>query len=270
MWGLSIYYCNSRLSTHPLVGPIQNPRLCVHHGAKSASNFRWQVYYDTVQDGAYDTPADVEVCLRQLHPSSGFVVCPGIREYPDAIRFSTKNLKRWGPPFNRMFSSKCVQWHVPNNVQQSPSSVAYDCCKPCKQLLHDIKQLEKRSEAVSDTQRVMRTLPSSNYPLSKLSPVSQKARIANMTMERNSLVRQLKQLTPFECDVSDKQHSELLQMVALIHKKGTKVIDQLIEEGKHFLGEDSVLKDSWRQDVVERLQYEEDQHRSGNFNGSCA
>ena len=38
MWGSSIYYCNSRLSTHSLVGPIQNPRLCVHHGEKS-SNF---------------------------------------------------------------------------------------------------------------------------------------------------------------------------------------------------------------------------------------
>ena len=44
------------------------------------------------------------------------------------------------------------------------------------QLLHDIKQLEKSNEAVADTQGVLRTLPSSNYPFSKLSPGKSKGK----------------------------------------------------------------------------------------------
>jgi hypothetical protein len=43
-------------------------------------------------------------------------------------------LRQWGPPFNRMFSATCAQWHIPNNVQQSPESMGFDCCKSCKQL----------------------------------------------------------------------------------------------------------------------------------------
>ena len=248
--------CNERITsyrvfTQAMGGPLQNPRLCIVHEAQS-SHFYWQIYYSTIQDGVYANPSDIEMYLEQLLPSSGYVVCPGIRSYPDQIRFTTKNLRQWGPPFNRMFSATCAQWHIPNNVQQSPESLGFDCCKSCKQLLHDINQLAQRAVATTDTQRVIRTLPSSNYPLSKLSPSSQKTRIGNIMIDRKNLTRKLNRLQQFDCTVSDKQHAELLEFVSSVHKSGSKVIKELIEEGSRVLGDENVLKDSWHQDVVEQ------------------
>ena len=107
------FYC--RVFTHALGGPLQNPRLCIVHEAQS-SHFYWQIYYSTIQDGLYCSPSDVEMYLEQLVPSSGCVIFPGIRSYPDQIRFTTKNLQQWGPPFNQMFSANCAQWHLPNNA----------------------------------------------------------------------------------------------------------------------------------------------------------
>lgn len=201
--------------------------------------------------------------LKQLLPSSGYVVCPGIKEYPDQIRFDTKNLRQWGPPFNRKFSANCYQWHVPNNAQQLPGSIAFDCCKPCKQLLHDINQLALRANTTTQTQRMSRTLPSSKYPLSKLSPASQKIRVTKVIVDRQNVVQKLNKLRPFDYEVNDKQHAELLQLTSAVHTIGSKVINELVEEGSRVLGEDNVLKDSWHQDVVERLDYERDQQRSG-------
>ena len=251
-----------RVFTHALGGPLQNPRLCIVHEAQS-SHFYLQIYYSTIQDGVYSSPSDVEMYLEQLLPSSGYVICPGIRSYPDQIRFATKNLRQWGPPFNWMFSAACAQWHIPNNVQQSQESLGFDCCKSCKQLLHDINQLVQRATTTTDTQRVIRTLPSSNYPLSKLSSASQKTWIGNIMIDRKNLTRKLNRLQPFDCDVSDEQHAEPLDFVSSVYKNGSKVIKELIEEDNWILGDKNVLKDPWHQDIVERLDYERDQQRSG-------
>ena len=85
----------------------------------------------------------------------------------------------------------------------------------------------------------------------------------NIMIDRKNLTRKLNRLQPFDCDVSDKQHAKLLEFVSSVHKNGSKVINELIEEGNRVLGDESMLKDSWHQDVVERLDYERDQQTSG-------
>ena len=60
-----------------------------------------------------------------------------------------------------------------------------------------------------------------------------------------------------------KQHAELLEFVSTVHKNCYKVINELIDEGGRVLGDDNVLKDSWHQDIGERLDYEKDQQSSG-------
>ena len=70
------------------------------------------------------------------------------------------------------------------------------------------------------------------------------------------------QVAHFECDVSDKQHSELIELVWAINKNGSKAIDKLRSEGEKVLGVNSPLHDVWHQDV-ERLEYEKDQRKMG-------
>lgn len=243
---------------------MQNPRLCIDHGSQlHSSHFYWQIFYEVVEHGQYTSPEDVLVYLEQLLPSSGFIICPGLNEYPEQVRFKTKHLVEWGPPFSRIFSDGCNLWHIPNNSKQSPESNVFNCCKACKQLNHDIQQLVRRADATTDLQKQARLLPSSKYPLSKLSPVSQKKRITNITVDRKNLIRKLNRLQPFDCDVNDKQHYQLVQLVSSVNKTGSKVIQELIERGEALLGEgNNVLKDSWQQDVLDRLDFESDQQKS--------
>ena len=220
-----------------------------------SSRYYWQVFYKVVEEGQYTCPSDIEGFLKQLLPSSGYVICPRIKEYPEQIRFKTKHLIEWGLPFSRKFSDHCSLWHVPNTLGT--------CCAACKLLQHDIKVLAQRADGTTESQKRARTLPNSKYPLSKLSPASQKRRVASTIVERKNLMRKVSRLQPFNCDVSDKQHDELMQLVMSVSKSGSKVIQELIDEGDHILGENNLLKESWEQDVTERLQFDSDQQKSG-------
>ena len=178
-------------------------------------------------------------------------MCPGIKVYPSEIRFRTKNLVEWGAPFNQKFSSSCSRWHIPNNSRQAVDGCGYNCFKHCNKLLHDIQQLAVRSEQTSEVKKLARTFPSSNYPFSKLSPASQKKRVTKVTEERKNLVQKLNKLQPFECNINDRQHNELIQLVSAIQSRGSATVNQLISEGKSMLGADNnILKGAWQQDVI--------------------
>ena len=113
-------------------------------------HYSFQVFFKEIDAGVCSSNfSNIECFLQQLITTSGFVVCPGIRDYPASIRFNTKNLVVWSEPFNCCFSVNCSQWHVPNNAQQTLGSAGFDCCKPCKQLIHDIRQLQRKSEKVT-------------------------------------------------------------------------------------------------------------------------
>lgn len=75
-------------------------------------------------------------------------------------------------------------------------------------------------------------------------------------------MKKLKKLDKFSCDVSDKQHSEILQLVSSV--KDSKAVQELIAEGDRVLGEEhNSLRQAWQQDVCERLDFEKDQTKAG-------
>ncbi len=168
------------------VGLISNPRLCLSE-VEEGIEYSFQVFYNTIASGCCSNDmSEIECYLSQLLTTSSYAVCPGVREYPSCIQFKTKNLVVWKEPFNRYFSTKCSQWHIPNNVHQVhiPNSTAFNCCKACKQLIHDIRQLQRSSEAVSDTTRAQRRSASSQYSISRLSPESQAIRRADKIIKK--------------------------------------------------------------------------------------
>ena len=248
-----------------LVGVMCNPRLCMA-AVGGMITYSFQVFFKAIAEGSCEPNdlSNIEGYLSQLSDSSRFVVCPGIREYPSTVRFKTKNLVVWTDPFERFFSCKCSQWHIPNNSRQSSDSKGFNCCKACKQLLHDIHQLQQAAESVPDPVRNERLSVSSNYPISKLSPASQLTRLSKANEQRKQYARKLKKLGKFDCDVSDKQHEELVQLVSVASK--SECVQELLAEGDRILGEDNnCLKQAWQQDVTERLEYERDQSRAGEY-----
>ena len=79
-----------RSFTDPHAGLIQNPRLCVCFQSDKVQ-FSWQHYFTTYAEGVCEGISDITILyLDQLLPSSGYVVCPGIKEYPSEIHFKIK------------------------------------------------------------------------------------------------------------------------------------------------------------------------------------
>ena len=64
------------------------------------------------------------------------------------------------------------------------------------------------------------------------------------SVERQNLSSKINRLNRFDCDVSDKQHAELLKLVKSVNDKDSKVIQELINEGEHQLGENNLLKET--------------------------
>lgn len=201
----------------PEFGPIANPRLCIIVGDCSVS-YKWQILFKTVASGQYCFE-QIEVYLRQLLPQSGYELCPGIKEYPSDVHFKTKNLHEWGEPFGRLDSSVCLLWHLPSNHCRPTGDPLRNVCAPCKRLQFDIDQLIKRARSTSEAKKSSRTSTGSNYPLKYLSPKSKATRISRNSKERKNLSAKVSALTPFNCNLKDKQHHELLELVHSIYKK---------------------------------------------------
>lgn len=246
------------------LGPMANPRLYIFLENDHTVKFWWQVFFKTVDEGEFCS-VKVESYLEQMKPSSLYKVCPGIKEYPEIVRFKTKNLRQWGSPFDRLDSASCDLWHRPNNSHHPQGDPLRDTCLKCRLLQHDINSLVTKAQALTDEQKCLRTTVESKYPLKYLSPASQAVRMSRVCKDRSKMAAKLAKVEHFDVDVNDKQHTELLELVRSINTSGNEAIEELCSEGDHVLGENNPLRDVWYQDVVERFEYERDQRKSGNL-----
>ena len=252
---------SSKRVLETVAGPVHTPHLNICcDGTKVVYNM--QVLYHTVSSGPID--ADIlSFLLSQLVPSSEYAVCPGIGAYPPEVRFKTKHLRDWGQPFFRLDADTCPLWHIPSNACQLPTSSLYNACKHCKTLQHDIQVLARRVSSTADETKALRTAVSSNYGMKFLSPASQKRRISRNVQERKQLMMKMTANTVFDCELNDKQHAEMLQVVRELNRNA-RAIDDLCAEGDRLLGStDNLLRAAWHQDVIERLEFERDQAKSG-------
>lgn len=78
-------------------------------------------------------------------------------------------------------------------------------------------------------EKIKRTLPSSNYPLSYLSPPSLKACLASGLKERKQKGK-AQRYTSYDINVEDATHGELLSLVSSIHHKSQGELEKLLQE----------------------------------------
>lgn len=244
-------------------GPLANSRLCVM-AEGDLIQYKWQVVFKTITSGDYSVDA-VKKYLEELRPCSGYKVCPGLKNYPDEVRFDTKNVRHWGLPFNRIDAQSCALWHIPHNVHHPAGHELRDTCQPCRVLHRDISKLVKKATNVSADQKLARTSVCSNYPLKYLSPTSKAERVSKLSKERKNFAAKLLSITHLDYDLNDKQHAEILEIVRSVNRRGSAVIEELCSKGDQLLSNEcNPLREVWRQDVIERLEYERDQRKTGN------
>ena len=170
-------------------GPLANPRLCVMVEG-GLIQYKWQVLFNTIASGDYSVDA-VKDYLEEFRPHSGYKVCPGLKNYPDELRFDTMNVCQWGLPFNRVDAQSCALWHIPHNVHHPAGDELRDTRQPCCVLHLDISKLVKKATSVSVNQKLARTSVHSNYPLKYLSPTSKAEHVSKLSKECKSLATKL-------------------------------------------------------------------------------
>ena len=173
-------------------GPMAIARLCVYAERRTVK-YVWKVLFKHMDEGEYSVEK-IEPYLEQLRP---YTFCPGIREYPQEIRFHAKNLRQWGIPFHRIDATSCEMWHIPHNIHHPTGDKLRDTCQPCRLLHHDIRKLAEKASSLSDEQKIARTSVQSNYPMKYLSPTSRSQRVRKVCKDRQNLAAKLAKVAHF-------------------------------------------------------------------------
>ena len=168
-------------------GPVKPVKLVF----SSDGLYSFQALLTTIKTGNWRLtsghPTELNQLLDTMLPASGYVPCPGLRNYQaefgEFVRFHTKNLREWSLPFSRYDSNTCLLWHLPNNVKQSMSSPLFNCCPNCKSLFHELNALKKRAESSSPGHKQKWIDTSCKRPIKYLSPASQKERITRTSKQ---------------------------------------------------------------------------------------
>lgn len=92
--------------------------------------------------------------------------------------------------------------------------------------------------------------------------------MSKLSKERKNLAAKLSSVTHLDYDLNDKQHTELIEIVHSMNRKGSVTIEELCSKGDQLLSNEcNPLREVWHRDVIERLEYERDQRKNGT--GAC-
>ena len=204
--------------------------------------------------------------LDQLLTSSCYVSCPGLRDYPHAsVRFTSKNVRLWGTPFERVDSVKCEMSHIPQNWKIHPKHHLYNMCASCKKVTNRIDVLRMTNEGLTEEARKQRQTSSSTYPIQWISPKSQKARCQNVLAERKLLKEKVqKYKSEWRHKLSDEQSMELAKIMKVIEMELPDDLRKVLEDvEKQCPRKAELLRREWEQDQKDHLDFYEDQAKNG-------
>lgn len=153
----------SRNGLHILksVGLVRTPTVEVLFSCSSETTsvtYSFQVFNALAE---YNIDA-VNKKLTTMLPTSGYVICPGLSNYPDNLRYDIKGVRKWEFPFERIDNVSCHLFHIPDNSKIHPLHTLYN--DPCKKLQNSVIKWEQRNTCIQhDVSKHL--MPSSNYPI---------------------------------------------------------------------------------------------------------
>lgn len=103
-------------------------------------------------------------------------------------------------------------------------------------------------------------MPISNYPVSQLSPASQKIRANNTKKERAVGIHKVKKYeSQWKLKFDDHQSSQLFNIMSIIDEQHKDELENILSSDKSKL-----LRQEWECDQKEHLDFCKDQTRNGN------
>ena len=157
--------------------PVPNPRMVVRFPFREeGGTFTFEVNFTTLCTGVAGD-LSFHGWLQTMLPDSRYDLCPGVtKEAVDCVGNRAKSIRRWGYPFERVDHNHCQLW-IPTLKVTAKWNHAPTCEKRT-QLYSYAKRDTKTKAAITPNRKGKRLQPSSNYPLSQLSPTSTKKRLA--------------------------------------------------------------------------------------------
>ncbi len=114
-----------------------------------------------------------------------YTLCPGLQPkwYEEKKEIRYNNIRMFDVPSKRFESKDCLLWHQPNNVFDRVGDPLYNVCSECKTEARRIVKHAERADQVDPQVKDARRNPSSNYPISSLSPSSKAIRMKRTKKE---------------------------------------------------------------------------------------
>ena len=214
--------------------------------------------------------------LQQMLPDAPYVVCPGIADFSRQYSLVHRDVQGLhkicnGAVVIKYESEKCLKWHIPCNRKLLPNDRTFNMCVQCKNLDSLLSKHVASTLALSTPEKIARTLPSSRFPITYLSPASQKVRVRRLQAERKNLAQKLKKYDHLAVSLCSEQTAELCNVVNIINEDQSirsELDEILMEADKHKEGHGSILQDIWEADSTEDGDlklFVEDQRKNSEF-----
>ena len=240
--------------------PVPNPRMVLRFPFGQGNNtYTFEVNFTALHTGPFGG-SEFHALLKTMLPGSGYCLCPGIGNAAEcSASSSAKSIRMWGFPFNRVDHKKCQLWlpmpALSKKWSHSPT------CEKCTALFCYLRKETRRKAAITPTRKRMRLSPSSNYPVSRLTPISRMKRLTRKRKKQLKLSKALKK-DGWNVNVGEVTQDELLALVSKIQHQTRPELEKLLREADNA-GQGETLRQAWKQDVEDRVAFEQDQRRNG-------
>ena len=225
---------HKKLFNHPPFGATSRCRIAI-----TGHCFVVNVLMKEVERGHVATTDDViKLCEKYSPYSATHKFCPGLgvdqyEKYKETIRFDVKSLRQTTEPFHRIESASCSLWF---DIGKRPSAMRRESesllCHSCIRLKCNLDRQVTRTEGESPSKKLKRQNPSSNAPLTYMSPKSQQRRKQRQKLRHDDNQRRLRRYEHTEIPLDEEQHSEMTQIINEIEEHLPNELEKLIAEGK--------------------------------------
>ena len=211
-----LVFCGPLTTTNPSHTPGSNPRVLIEL-TTSCKRYCLEVHFQRLQSFNFDENEDqLSTLLSSLRENSGYVLCPGL-PVSCSVTFESKNLRQWGPMFQRSDHRECYMWHL-------PTQGATSTCPKCSRLSYHLQDMVRRKKSLSPRTKKKRTNASSKYPKRYLTPTSRAERERNEKKQALANKKAAKKLRKLDVDVNNITNDELIAIVAELERTSKDVL----------------------------------------------
>ena len=251
------------LYDHPPAGLLPRARILV----SQEGHYELQILLKTIEkDIIYSETALYKVAVK-IYSSSPYKFCPGLdfnfykEQYADILRYDSKSVKVTKEPFARVESHQCLMWHeLAKNASIFEKDQSEVMCQPCKKMKSHLDQLVRTALKVTPKEKEARLDVSSRFPMSALSPASQKKRRGKLLKERNQYKKKLELM---EVTHDDAQNDDMANIVGIVNKDSHRSALNEVIDGAGCQNRSEIIRELWQKDV--QKLFKKDQASNGKF-----